>query len=91
MAQRVPAIGDVRGLGAMVALELFKTTDGRANLSKPDAELTRRVLAEAARRGLILLSCGAHGNVIRILVPLTASDAVVDEGLDILSACLEGQ
>lgn len=89
MAQRVPAIGDVRGLGSMVAFELFKTADGRAHLARPDAELTRRVVSEAAQRGLILLSCGAHGNVIRILVPLTATDALVDEGLDILAACLE--
>lgn len=91
LAGRVPAIGDIRGLGAMVAMELFKTTNGHANLAQPDAELTRRVVAEAAQRGLILLSCGAHGNVIRILVPLTATDALIDEGLDILAACLEGQ
>jgi 4-aminobutyrate aminotransferase/(S)-3-amino-2-methylpropionate transaminase len=91
LAGRVPAIGDIRGLGAMVAMELFKTANGQANLAQPDAELTRRVVAEAAQRGLILLSCGAHGNVIRILVPLTATDALIDEGLDILAACLEGQ
>ncbi|HJV63367.1 MAG TPA: 4-aminobutyrate--2-oxoglutarate transaminase, partial [Albitalea sp.] len=75
------AIGDVRGLGAMVAIELFE--DG--NLARPDAELTRRVTAEAARRGLILLSCGTHGNVIRVLVPLTASNELLDEGLRILA------
>jgi 4-aminobutyrate aminotransferase/(S)-3-amino-2-methylpropionate transaminase len=77
-----PAIGDVRGLGAMVAIELFKGGD----LTIPAADLTKRVVAEAARRGLILLSCGTHGNVIRVLVPLTASDALLDEGLQILSA-----
>ncbi|WP_372525573.1 4-aminobutyrate--2-oxoglutarate transaminase [Piscinibacter sp.] len=76
-----PAIRDVRGLGAMVAIELFE--DG--NLARPDAELTKRVVAEAARRGLILLSCGSYGNVIRVLVPLTASDALLDEGLQILA------
>jgi 4-aminobutyrate aminotransferase/(S)-3-amino-2-methylpropionate transaminase len=74
-------IGDVRGLGAMVAIELFE--DG--NLARPDAELTRRITAEAARRGLILLSCGNYGNVIRVLVPLTASDALLDEGLRIMA------
>ena len=74
-------IGDVRGLGAMVAIELFEEGD----LARPDPDLTRRVIAEAARRGLILLSCGDHGNVIRILVPLTASDALLDEGLRVLS------
>ena len=76
-----PAIGDVRGLGAMVAMELFEGGD----VARPDAELTHRVVAEAARRGLVLLSCGNHANVIRILVPLTASDAVLDEGLRVLS------
>lgn len=84
LAAQVPAIGDVRGLGAMVAIELFQTAAGRADLHRPDAELTRRVVAEACQRGLILLSCGSYGNVIRILVPLTASDALLDEGLALL-------
>jgi 4-aminobutyrate aminotransferase/(S)-3-amino-2-methylpropionate transaminase len=81
MAAEVPAIGDVRGLGAMVAIELFEDGD----TARPDAALTRRVVAEAARRGLILLSCGTYGNVIRVLVPLTASDLLVDEGLSLLA------
>lgn len=76
-----PAIGDVRGLGAMVAIELFE----RGDTAQPDAALTREVVAEAARRGLILLSCGSYGNVIRVLVPLTASDLLVDEGLALLA------
>lgn len=82
IAANEPAIGDVRGLGAMVAIELFEGGD----LARPDAALTRQVVAEAARRGLILLSCGTYGNVIRVLVPLTASDLLVDEGLSILAA-----
>lgn len=80
-----PRIGDVRGLGAMVAIELFEGGD----LNRPAADLTRQVVAEAARRGLILLSCGTYGNVIRILVPLTAADALVDEGLAILAGCFQ--
>ena len=84
IAAKTPAIGDVRGLGAMLAIELFKGGDVR----QPDADLTKRVVAEAARRGLILLSCGTYGNVIRILVPLTAPDAHIDEGLQILADCL---
>jgi 4-aminobutyrate aminotransferase/(S)-3-amino-2-methylpropionate transaminase len=84
IAAAVPAIGDVRGLGAMVAIELCHTRDGLADISQPDADLTRRVVAEACQRGLILLSCGSYGNVIRILVPLTVSDAVLDEGLTVL-------
>ena len=81
IAAGVPAIGDVRGLGAMVAIELFEEGD----TARPDATLTRQVVAEAARRGLILLSCGTYGNVIRVLVPLTASDLLVDEGLALLA------
>jgi len=81
IAAEVPAIGDVRGLGAMVAVELFEQGD----TARPDAALTRQVVAEAARRGLILLSCGTYGNVIRVLVPLTASDLLVDEGLALLA------
>ena len=84
MATRHPAIADVRGLGAMVAIELCAGGD----LHAPDADMTKRLVTDAMQRGLILLSCGTYGNVLRILVPLTASDAVVDEGLDILEASL---
>lgn len=80
LAREHRAIADVRGLGAMVALELLEP-----DTHQPDAELTRRVVAEAARRGLILLSCGSYANVIRLLVPLTASDALLDEGMRILA------
>ncbi len=85
MAKRFPAIGEVRGLGAMVAVELFKDRDRE----QPDAELTKAVVAKAAELGLLLLPCGVYGNVIRVLVPITASDAVVDEGMDILEKALE--
>lgn len=84
MAEAHESIGDVRGLGPMMAIELL--AQGRAD--RPDAELTRRLVAQAARRGLILLSCGVYGNVIRVLVPLTVSDAVLEEGLGILSDSL---
>lgn len=85
MAARHSCIGDVRGLGAMVAIELFKNGDPK----QPDADLAKRITAEATARGLILLTCGSYGNVIRILVPLTASDALLDEGLDIMAACFD--
>lgn len=84
LARHHPSIGNVRGLGAMVAFELARSGDIR----KPDADLARRIATEAARRGLILLTCGTWGNVVRILVPLTASDALLDEGLGILADCL---
>ncbi|SPA02264.1 4-aminobutyrate aminotransferase, PLP-dependent [Cupriavidus taiwanensis] len=78
----VPEIAEVRGLGAMVAVE-FRGRDGG-----PDAEFTRQVQRRALDQGLLLLSCGVHGNVIRFLFPLTIPDAVMDEGLDILSRAL---
>lgn len=84
MAAKDQRIGDVRGLGAMVAIELCKGGD----LHQPDADLAKRLSAEATTRGLILLTCGTYGNVVRILVPLTASDAIVDEGLAIIEASL---
>jgi 4-aminobutyrate aminotransferase-like enzyme len=74
----------VRGLGAMVAIELVKDQKSK----EPDAELTAAVLAHAEKRGLILLSCGTSANVVRLLSPLTIPDAVLAEGLEILSAAL---
>ncbi|HKX54861.1 MAG TPA: 4-aminobutyrate--2-oxoglutarate transaminase [Xanthomonadales bacterium] len=76
-------IGDVRGLGAMVAMELVK--DGDVN--QPDAELTKALTLEAGRRGLLLLSCGVRSNVIRILTPLTIPFEHLEEGLEILFDC----
>jgi 4-aminobutyrate aminotransferase/(S)-3-amino-2-methylpropionate transaminase len=76
----LPVIGEVRALGAMVAMELVN--DGDAH--QPDAELTKALVKHAAGKGLVLLSCGLYGNVIRLLPPLTASTAVVDEGLSII-------
>lgn len=84
LAQRHRCISDIRGLGAMVAFELSQNGD----IEKPDAALAKRVAAEAAERGLILLTCGTWGNTVRILVPLTASDALIDEGLGILAEAL---
>ena len=84
LAKRFPCIGDVRGLGAMVAMELFHDT-GR---KQPAADITKSLVAKAAENGLLLLSCGHNGNVIRILAPLTASDAILNEGLDIIEDSL---
>jgi len=84
MAGKYKCVADVRGLGAMVAVELCKNGDPH----QPNADMAKALAAEATKRGLILLTCGTYGNVVRILVPLTASDAIVDEGLAILEACL---
>jgi len=83
--ESVPEIGDVRGLGAMVAMELVKDRTTR----EPAKELTGRLQAEALKRGVILLSAGTLGNVIRVLVPLTVEDAVLDEGLAVMEAALQ--
>jgi 4-aminobutyrate aminotransferase/(S)-3-amino-2-methylpropionate transaminase len=85
IAAKHSCIGDVRGLGAMVAIEVFKNND----IKQPDADLAKRISAEATKRGLILLTCGTYGNVIRVLVPLTASDAILDEGLAIIAASFD--
>ena len=83
-AKSLPAIGEVRALGAMVAMELVKNGDPH----QPDAELTKALTKRAAEKGLVLLSCGLYGNVIRFLVPLTASDEIVREGLGIVVEAL---
>ena len=87
MTQRLSAlqsederIGDVRGRGAMIAIELVK-----AGTSDPDPELTGRVAAYAHARGLLVLTCGTYGNVMRFLPPLTMPDHLLHEGLDILA------
>ena len=85
---RWPAIGHVRGLGAMLAIELVSDPAARA----PAPELASAVVGEALRRGLILLKAGIYGNCIRVLCPLTISEAELDEALavweDALAAVL---
>ncbi|MFQ2094301.1 4-aminobutyrate--2-oxoglutarate transaminase [Aeromonas taiwanensis] len=84
LAERFDCIGNIRGPGAMVAMELVKERDA----TRPDPDLTKRLVAEAGKRGLVLLACGVRGNVIRFLAPLTAPAAIVDEGLDMLEQSL---
>lgn len=83
LRQRVPQIADVRGLGAMVAVEFNTPGNG-----EPDADFTKRVQAAALARNLILLSCGVNANVLRFLFPLTISQALFDEALGILRDAL---
>jgi 4-aminobutyrate aminotransferase/(S)-3-amino-2-methylpropionate transaminase len=79
-------IGEVRAdHGAMIAIELVKGGDAE----QPDADLTKALVAEAYRNGLVVLSCGVRGNVFRFLPALTISDELIEEGLDILEACFE--
>jgi len=79
-----PLIGEARGLGAMRALELVKSAETR----EPAKEETEQVLKFCRDKGLIVLSAGSYGNVIRLLVPLVVTDEQFDEGLNILEAAL---
>ena len=83
IAEDHPEIGDVRGLGAMIAIELFEEGDR----SRPNARLTADIVARARDKGLILLSCGPYYNVLRILVPLTIEKAQIEQGLKIIADC----
>lgn len=88
MSQRndlVP-IANIRGPGAMVGFDILRAPGG-----EPDGAEAKAVTVRALQKGLILLSCGVYGETIRLLAPLTASDAILDEGLDILEAALERQ
>ncbi|OBB32959.1 4-aminobutyrate transaminase [Mycolicibacterium peregrinum] len=74
-------IGEVRGRGAMIAVELVK-----AGTTEPDADLAKQVSAAAHAQGLVVLTCGTYGNVLRFLPPLSMPDHLLEEGLDILAA-----
>jgi 4-aminobutyrate aminotransferase/(S)-3-amino-2-methylpropionate transaminase len=74
---RWPQIGDVRGLGAMLAIELVRDPVSK----EPAPELAVAVIDEALQRGLLLLKAGVNGNCIRVLCPLTTSEAELDDGL----------
>jgi 4-aminobutyrate aminotransferase/(S)-3-amino-2-methylpropionate transaminase len=78
-----PRLGDIRGHGAMIAAEFVDPTTGA-----PDAALTGAVAKAAIAQGVIVLTCGTFGNVIRFLPPLTIGDDLLNEGLDIVAAAL---
>jgi 4-aminobutyrate aminotransferase / (S)-3-amino-2-methylpropionate transaminase / 5-aminovalerate transaminase len=84
IASRVDSVGDVRGLGSMLALELVEDRGTKA----PASGLAAATVTEARERGLVLLSCGLYGNVIRILVPLVVDDADLERGLELLEESL---
>jgi len=78
-------IGDVRGRGAMIAVELVKSGS-----CEPNPELTKELCSAAHAQGVIVLSCGTFGNVLRFLPPLSISDELINEGLDVLAGILAG-
>jgi 4-aminobutyrate aminotransferase/(S)-3-amino-2-methylpropionate transaminase len=85
LAERFDIVGDVRGLGAMVGVELVENRTTK----RPAKELTDRIAAEALRHGAIFPTAGLQGNVLRVLVSLVIRDEVLDEGMDILEEAFE--
>ncbi|CEA08986.1 5-aminovalerate aminotransferase DavT [Arthrobacter saudimassiliensis] len=83
VAEETGVIGDVRGRGAMLALEFTKPGS-----KTPDAELTKKIAADCLEQGVIILTCGTYGNVIRLLPPLVISDELLQDGLDVLEAAI---
>ncbi|MDH6679763.1 4-aminobutyrate aminotransferase/(S)-3-amino-2-methylpropionate transaminase [Rhodococcus sp. LBL1] len=79
LAEEIPAIGDVRGRGAMLAMEFVVP-----GTTEPDAEMTRAVVARALEQGVILLTCGTYGNVVRLLPPLVIGDDLLTDALDVI-------
>lgn len=82
--QHCPALAEVRGLGSMVAAEFYDTTTG-----EPSSAIAQQVQKRALEQGLLLLTCGQNGNVIRFLYPLTIPDAQFDKALDILKSATQ--
>jgi 4-aminobutyrate aminotransferase/(S)-3-amino-2-methylpropionate transaminase len=86
LAASHPAVGDVRGRGAMMAMEIV-----HPGTRDPDADATRRILQACHQAGVVTLSCGSFGNVIRLLPPLVIEDALLADGLDVLAGAVEGE
>ncbi|MBR0657642.1 4-aminobutyrate--2-oxoglutarate transaminase [Neoroseomonas oryzicola] len=84
LQQRYAPIGEVRGLGFMLAMEIVADRASR----KPDADMAQRIIDAARDEGLLVIKCGVHRNVIRFLAPLVTTDAQLDEGLDLLDRAL---
>jgi 4-aminobutyrate aminotransferase/(S)-3-amino-2-methylpropionate transaminase len=79
----VPAIGDLRGRGAMLAIEFVK-----AGGKEPDADLTKKIATDCLAQGVVILTCGTYGNVVRLLPPLVIGDELLDDALDVLEAAI---
>jgi 4-aminobutyrate aminotransferase/(S)-3-amino-2-methylpropionate transaminase len=84
IAKATPAVGDLRGLGTMLAIEFVRDIDSKS----PDPELVSRVIDNARSRGLLVIGCGIHRNVLRLLPPLTISDSEAIDGAQRLAAAI---
>lgn len=85
MQQKYDCIGDVRGVGAMCAMEIVKNR----NTKEPNPTLTKQIIQEANRNGVLLIGAGVYSNVIRLLMPLVITDDQLEEGLIILESCIQ--
>jgi 4-aminobutyrate aminotransferase/(S)-3-amino-2-methylpropionate transaminase len=81
LTNRVPEIGEIRGLGSMIGVEMVKSRETR----EPDGDYVGRLMRETQKRGLITVSCGVYHNVLRHLVPLVITDDQLSEALDVLA------
>jgi len=81
LATRIPEVGEIRGLGAMIGVEMVKDRGSK----EPDGDYVGRLMAETQKRGLITVGCGMYHNVLRHLVPLVITDEQLDESLDVLA------
>ncbi|TMB59236.1 MAG: aminotransferase class III-fold pyridoxal phosphate-dependent enzyme, partial [Chloroflexi bacterium] len=86
LVETKPVVGEARGIGAMQAIELVQDRKTK----KPAQQLVDAAIRRAGERGLLLLRAGLYSNVIRTLVPLTITDAQLEEGLDILEGSIDG-
>jgi 4-aminobutyrate aminotransferase/(S)-3-amino-2-methylpropionate transaminase len=80
-------IGDLRGRGGMLALEFVKKGSA-ATTKQPDGDVTKRIAEHCLKEGVIILTCGTYGNVIRLLPPLVIGDELLADGLDVLEAAI---
>src|SRR5690606_20364621 len=91
LRERAPQLAEVRGRGAMIAVEITRPApDGTPGL-EPDAAETARIARECAARGVLVLTCGTYGNVLRFLPPLVIDDALLDEAFDVVTAVVLGE
>jgi 4-aminobutyrate aminotransferase/(S)-3-amino-2-methylpropionate transaminase len=81
IARDVPEVGDIRGLGAMIGVEMVSDRDTK----EPDGAFVGRLMTETQKRGVVTVSCGIYHNVLRHLVPLVITDEQLDEALDVLA------
>lgn len=87
LAEDVDIIGDLRGRGAMLAMEFVKPGTG-ATTKEPNAEATKEIAAACLQEGVIILTCGTYGNVVRLLPPLVIGDELLADALDVLEAAI---